>query len=428
MKPTPAERIVRFLSFSCDHRESVKAIEEISPRRWERLAQWLDDSGLAFYFLQKLKETNASGAIPAAVLRRLEQNFALNQLRMDDLAHRFHSINRKFEAAGIQYAVLKGFSLVPQFCPNPALRHQGDFDYLLEERSFPAARQILTDAGYVPKQSPSTMEAIFVTPGARPSRNGEQYSPTAPHAVELHTDVWYGDFNRLPSVPKLFFVDGAIAHQWNGSKFPALNDPDAFLLQVLHASQDLFTLWIKMSCLFEIGYFLNRRSYDEHLWMAIERRVGENRTLREFVVIITELASKLFGSPVPPLMQSWATTIRRGSRIWIDNYARRWALSELPAYQFSVFPTAKLVLFLHQQFRDRAPVGQDLIRKRLLPARVSRMVSSVRNNPRLLFDLAWWRRHLVIRRSIFHILAGLRYLCEVPRWRWLNRTKLHPAS
>jgi hypothetical protein len=29
----------------------------------------------------------------------------------------------------------------------------------------------------------------------------------------------------------------------------------------------------------------------------------------------------------------------------------------------------------------------------------------------------WWKRQLFLRRSLFHSLAGLRFLCEIPRWR-----------
>lgn len=429
MKQTTAESIVAFLSFSSDHCDSVKAMARVSPRKWERVLQWLDDSGLAFYFLQKLKDNKATGAIPALALHRLEQNFAANQLRMEDMTRQFDSINKRFNAAGVRYAALKGFSLTPQFCPRAPLRYQGDLDYLLDDESFPAARQVLTDSGYVLKKSQSAMEEVFVVPGGTPSRTGEKYSPRAPHAVELHTDVWDTDLNRLPGVPKLFFVERSVTQYWNGLSFPAQNEEDAFLLQVLHVCQDLFTLWIRMSCLFEIGYFLNRRAGDHEMWERIEQRVGDNKILREFVVIITELVADLFAAPIPLLVRTWAATIRPGSRVWIDYYARRCVFSELPAYQFSLFPTAKFVLFLHEQFRDHAPVGKDLIRKRLLPAtRLSRMVSSIKENPSAAFNIAWWKHHLLIRRLIFHVLAGLRYLWEVPRWRWLNRTKLRTAS
>ena len=428
MKQTPAETIVQFLSFSSNRCDAFRAIEQFSPRRWERVVRWLDDAGLAFYFLQKLQDTHTSDAIPAAVLNRLQKNFASNQLRVDHMTRRFQSINRSFNDAGVRYAVIKGFSLVPQFCASAALRHQGDFDYLVGQTSLSPATQVLVQAGYVPKDSHSSMEAIFVTPAGKPSRSAEQYSPRSPHAVELHTDLWEADLNRLPPIPKLPFLHRAVAYDWNGLTFPALDGEDAFLVQVLHVCHHLFTFWIRMSCLFEIGYFLHGRAYDREFWNRIEQRVADSRILREFVVIVTELVSRLFVSPVPPLIHAWAAKIRPASRVWIEHYARRCVFSELPAYQFSLFPTAKFVLFLHQQFREQTPVYKSMIRKRLLPSsRLARTVSSIARKPSLAWNADWRKHQLLVRRSIFHLLAGVRYVWEVPRWRWLNRTKIPTA-
>ena len=89
MKQTPMEEIARFLGFGSDCWSPLDAIKEFSPREWRLALQWLDDSGLAFYFLQKLKDTNATGAVPSLVLSRLEQNFASNQVRVEDMSRRF---------------------------------------------------------------------------------------------------------------------------------------------------------------------------------------------------------------------------------------------------------------------------------------------------------------------------------------------------
>lgn len=426
MNQVPAESIVQFLSFSVDgYYPHLSTIRRFSPRQWERVLQWLDDAGLAFYFLQKLRDVNALDAIPAPVLNRLQQSFAANQLRVDYMSRRVDAINEKFNAAGIRYAIVKGFSLVPEFCPCAPLRHQGDFDYLLDDESLPIACRTLLESGYTSKHSPSSVEKVFVTPGGKPSRSAEQYSPRAPHAVELHTDMWDANMHQLPQLPDLFFLDRAISKHWNGLTFPGLCDEDEFLLQILHACRHLFTLWIRMSSLFEIGFFLNRRAHDAEFWRRIERAAGDSAIMREFVVIITELVSRIFAAPVPPIVQAWGTTIRPASRVWIEHYARRCAFSELPAYQFSLFPTVKFVLFLQQQFRREAAVGQSVVRKKLLPhSRLSRMASSLKKDPSLALKPTWWGDQMLIRRSIFHFLAGFRYLLEVPRWRRLNRNKV----
>jgi len=429
VRRTPAEDIAEFLSFSSDPCDRVNEFRKFSLRQWEGALRWLDDAGLAFYFLQKLKNTNATDAVPTWVISRLERNFAANQQRVDDMSHRFGFLNQKFNETGVRYAVLKGLSLVPQFCPNATLRYQSDFDYLVDDPSLSAAQRVLVEAGYRPKLLRSSQEFIFVMPGTgEPSRSAEQYSARAPHAIELHLDIWDSDRYGLPLMPKLFFVERTRIQQWDGFVFSALADEDAFLLQVLHACFHLFTFWIRMSCLFEIGYFLNRWASDTSLWNRIEQLVGDNLVLREFVVVVSELVARVFAPPLPPLVRVWGQRIRPGPRVWIENYARRWAFCELPVYEFRLFPRAKLVVFLHRQYKD-ACAQKHLVRNRFLTfPRLSRIASSVKDKPSLVLDSGWWKRQLLIRRSLFHALAGLRCLCEIPRWLWLNRARVRSAS
>jgi hypothetical protein len=428
VKRTPIEEIVGFLSFSRDRPDPLPVFEKFTRRQWKHVLQWLDDAGLTFYFLQKLKHTNTSDVVPPLVLSRLARNFASNRLRADDMSQRFECINSKFTDAGVHYVVLKGFSLVPQFCPFAPLRYQADFDYLVDEQSLPAACRVLLDAGYKPQDSRSSKESIFVSPGGEPSRSDRQYSPQAPHAVELHTDIWDSRMHRLPPLPSLFSVAQARTHHWNGVTFPVQADEDAFLLQVLHACHHLFTQWIRMSCLYEIGYFLHRRASDRELWSGIEQRAGDSAVLREFVVIVTGLVARLFAAPVPELVQSWGARIRPGPRIWTEHYGRNWALGGLPVFEFSLFPRSKLALFLHQQYKSGSWARESQHQSESPSPRLSRIISSIKKDPSLVLNPSWWKRQHLFRRTIFHGLAGLRYVCEIPRWKWRNRTGVQTIS
>ena len=428
MRRTPAEDIVEFLSFSDAPSDRVKELPKVSPRKWEHVFRWLDDAGLAFYFLQKLENTHAD-AIPSWVISRLQQNFAANQRRVGYMSRRFGFLNQKFNEAGVRYAVLKGFSLVPDFCPDANLRHQSDFDYLVDDRSLSAAQRVLLEAGYRQKASRSQHELVFVPSGmGEASRGGEQYCAQAPHAVELHREVWESGLCTLPSKPRRFSVERTRLYRAGEFAFPAFTDEDAFLVQVLHACQHLFTYWIRMSSLLEIGYFLNQRKSDTSLWNRIEQQVGDNLVLREFIVIITELVAKLFRAPLPDLVRAWAPRIRPAPRVWIECYARPWAFCELPTYEFQLFPRAKLVRFLHQQYREEGARKQAEPKPLLRSSRLSRFASAVRDRASLVLGSGWWKRKPLIRRSLFHLLASLRYLCEIPRWRWRNRASRRGAA
>jgi hypothetical protein len=429
VKRLPAEDIVAFMSFSGDSRDCIKAVEGLSSREWTKILQWLDGSGLALYFLHKLKETNSTDAIPAWVLSYLTQNFANNQNRVEAMSRQFAFLNRKLDETSVQYVVIKGFSLVPEFCPDATLRHQGDLDYLVEG-DFPAdARRVLDEAGYFAKESCSTKEAVYVIPGGEPSLSPSQYSPRTPHAVELHLDIWDSGMHGVPAISNLFSVRRGKAQHWSGLTFPALAVEDAFLLLVVHACHHLFTLWMRMSCLYEIAYFLNRRSGDEELWSRIEERAADNMELREFVVIVSELATRLFASPLPPLLQRWGSGTRPAVRTWIAHYSRHWAFCELPVYEFRFFPRSKLALFLRQQYQGvlSGPISP---KQNHAPpsSRLARIFLAIRKEPSLALNADWWKRQMLVRRGVFHALAGARYLCEIPRWLWLNRARARPGA
>jgi hypothetical protein len=430
MRPTPKQGIVDFFSFSSTPRDDLAGLRNFRQRDWKHALGWLDDAGLAFYFLQKIKDTNMTDSIPPGVVSRLEQNFAANRQRVDNMAQRLDSLNKQFDGAGVRYAVLKGLSLIPQFCPDAYLRHQGDFDYLIDDESLAGAQRVVVEAGYIPKPSISKQEFIFLMPGTgNASRSSAQYSARSPHAVELHLDIWESDLHRLQRLQGLFSVNRTRTHRWNGLTFPVLTDADAFLLQVLHACHHLFTYWVRMSCFLEIGFFLNQRAADTALWDGVTQRVGDNVVLREFVVVISELVAQIFAAPLPHLIRTWGNSVRPATRVWIENYAQDCAFCELPTYEFRLLPKTKLILFLHQQYRDDMPAGKVLVRNRLIPSsRLGQIVSSVRNNPSLVLNRQWRKRQRLVRRAVFHALSGLRYLCEIPRWLWLNRDRAHSTA
>ena len=421
-KQTPADAIVGFLGFSGAPNDFALSIERFTSRQWERAQVWLDDAGLAFYFLQRLKDSNSAAIIPPGVLSRLERNFASNQERVAAMSGRLNEINKSFDSAGVRYEVVKGFSLTPEFCPQSSLRYQADLDYLVACESLPGAHSVLIKAGYESRVSRSGKESIFITPGAKLSRGDAQYSLQAGHAVELHIEIWDGQMHGTRPIPNLFSVSQAKMHHCNGISFPAQTDEDAFLLQVLHACRHVFSKWIRISHFLEIAYFLNRRGSDTGLWDNIEARVGENVTVREFVVIVAELASRLFAVPLPSLIQRWRARMRRQSQVWIEHYGRNWALCELPAYQFNLFPPSRLVLFLQHQYQNAPGNGRRGKNDPAPRSQLSRTVSALKLNPSLLLSREWRKHHLILRRSIFLVLSRIRYICEIPRWRWRTRS------
>jgi hypothetical protein len=422
VKKKLAEELVESLSFrsDCDH---TYLCREFSRRQWMHGLAWLDRAGLAFYFLQTLKRAEVAAKVPGWVRTRIERNLTANQERVAYMAGRFQTLNQAFRRAGVNYAVVKGFSLIPQFCPNVSLRSLSDLDYLVDRESLPLAQRVVEESGYSLRETTAT-ESKFVGPSVgRPPRDQGQYSQLAPHAVELHLSLCDGDATGVFLPEPRFSMANVRNQESQGLLFPVLCEEDVFLLQAIHAFQHM-TWWIRLSWFYEIGYFLKQRTSDALLWSRIDDRIGDNPVLREVVVLITELTALLFSAPVPPAITGWAEELRPAVRVWIDNYARTWAFAMTD--DFGLFPATKLVLFLHQQYVSDT---RRYMRKRLFPSSpLSRIARAIKNKPTAILDADWRRRQRVVRRTLFHTAAGLRYLWETPRWRRLNKTPISVFS
>ena len=429
MKRSVAEAVVDFLSFSGGTNGHVGELTGFHDREWRQAVSWLHDAGLALYLLQKLEQGNATHILPTATLARLEENLAANRRRVVYMAGQFEFLNQKLNAAGVRYAAVKGFSLVPQYCPDASLRHQSDFDYLVDHQSLPVARTVLEESGYFLSKHKMN-EFVFLMPSrATPRPDDEQYEAHAPHAVELRVAFWDSDFHGVSLTEPQFPVDNIRTQRWQESVFPALPEEDAFLLQVIHAFNHILTGWVRMSWLYEIGYFLNQRSTDELLWQRVEQHIGDNALMREIVVVVTELSAHFFGAPLPSTSNIWAEERDPAVRIWIQNYARRWAFARNRVDQVGLFSAAKVVLFLHQQYLPDASARRHLTRIRLLPwEQLLRRAGSITSKSSA--NAGGRRRQLkhALIRFFFHVTAGLRYFWEVPRWRRLNKASAHLCS
>jgi hypothetical protein len=121
----------------------------------------------------------------------------------------------------------------------------------------------------------------------------------------------------------------------------------------------------------------------------------------------------------------WKTELPSTVKIWLAHYGRALAFEKPPIYELDLFPASKLVLFLHRQLLHDAKLRRRFMRRRLLPwRRPGMIVRSIKQRPAVLFDPQWRHRQFLLHRAIFHTTSGLRYLCEIPRWLWLNRSKV----
>ncbi|HXP08345.1 MAG TPA: nucleotidyltransferase family protein, partial [Acidobacteriaceae bacterium] len=191
---------------------SLRRLWEIRPHEWKQSYHWLDASGMALYFLDRIESLHFETVLPATTLARLRGNLADNRERSSAMFAEFTSLNQSFQEAGLLYANLKGFALSPESCPRPELRCQLDFDFLMDGAQLSLCRELLSKTGY---------ELMAATPDAWEFKAGssemvsvkDHYKARPQRCVELH-------FASSVAPPHLPFRDRRlerlVSHSWAG--------------------------------------------------------------------------------------------------------------------------------------------------------------------------------------------------------------------
>ena len=212
-------------------------------RSWLAMLPWLHTSGLALPLLRTLRIRGSENLLPPDVRTRLERNQADNQARVDRMAEEFAALNRCFENAGIRFAALKGFALIPDYSPDASLRSQADFDYLVAPESQSQAERALRAASYVRKSQEDRSPVVFfhsARPLRIPASDEDLYSAALPRRLELHTGLWNAGPELIRPRSLAAALDRTQPREWQGLRLPALADEDAFTFQILHALRHIF--------------------------------------------------------------------------------------------------------------------------------------------------------------------------------------------
>lgn len=414
-----ARNIVRVLGVDGRAADRVRDLENFGETDWRRTLSWLDDSALALYLLDAVDRAGRGDILPAPVYDRIARSLESNRHRTSVMKEEFQRFNRHLDATGVEYAVLKGFALVPDYCPDAALRSQYDYDYLVSGATIAGARAALESLGYSRKvQSPGhePEDVIVLEPrtAVPQAETAGFYDATLPRGIELHTRLWEYEADGVDVGVPGDVLERRRRVSWDSLSFPALDDVDALLFQVLHSFHHLLDHWCRLSCFLEIARFLERRKSDDGFWERFGARVHGLRSVPEVTGLILAMARLLFDSPLPPKVSGWAVTPPAAER-WVRLYGLDWALTP--------FPGSKLTLFVHRTFvRDAATWGS-IRRARLFPwHRPARIAQSgdeggQPTNPEAAWTNRWKHWRFVAGRVRFHLVAALEYAWHWPRWR-----------
>ncbi len=397
-----AEAVLATCRDAAPRPEVLTHFKELS---WEQSYRWLDTSGMALYFLDRITRLGIEDAVPAKTLLRLQQNQRDNRARTAEMFREFVEINTQFRQAEIRYVNLKGITLAPDYFADPVLRFQLDLDFLVDAKDEKRCIEVLSQLGYrLTGVNGRTRE--FKAGGDMLPALRDMYKPKPQRSVEIHFTAGYqqdgGTDGRLLRAQQ---------QTWHGFAFPALCESDKFLAQALHLFGHLRSEWTRAAWVLEYRNYIQARGKDDGFWNKVRERATENVKASVAIGMSSKFATKTFGDCEVPNLDSWTSAVLPKSfNLWIERYANDVLLAN--------FPGSKLYLLLDEGSDTKQMVNATRLRKLLPMRRPPRVVYAAATTPVGARWSGWLEEaKYFLLRLRFHVATGLRYLVEVPRWR-----------
>src|SRR5581483_835806 len=287
-----------------DPRPHLEELRQARDSDLERLLLWLDESGLALYFLRRVEQERELASLSAKLQEGLLSRQELNRGRVAEMLREFARVNDALSSAGVRYAVLKGFSLVPDFCPDPDIRHHNDIDVVVHPESLPKAVSVVSASGYRRIFSESPGEYKFILPLPRLSLHRSHiYACPGIGILELHLSACESSPGRKqPSLPDVF--EHIATQELRGIVFPVLSMDDKLLVHMLHVFRHLTIMSVRTSWLYELSIFLGTNRCPS--WSRrFCQRAGSDKLVRHSCGVTLLLSHNLFGMAIPDALHSW---------------------------------------------------------------------------------------------------------------------------
>jgi hypothetical protein len=410
--PRLAEAIVDSFRSSPEH--SRRWLSRFTVADWQRTEFWLDASGLALYFIRRIESLGIEEAVNTALTLRLRSKLDKNQNKTSVMMEEFVALNNIFQANGLQYANLKGFTLSPDSCPDPTLRHQLDLDFLLAPRHRETCREILVARGYsLVAMTPQTWE--FKTRSSQASSINGHYDATQRLCVELHFTPDSTDVQQEQHDARL---DRLGTWTCKNGTFPALSPADQLVGQALHILSHLRGEHSRPSWFLEFRHHVLLHQGDDAFWLQVRLLAQTHQHGATALGISILIASDLFGAFSSPSLDEWTTdTLSIGVRLWCKQYGRQAVLAD--------FPGTKLFLLLEKELICGTREQHTSSLKRLLPIHSVPRVLEVTLEDTLLSRIhkEVVQLRFILFRLRFHMVEGVRYVLEYIRWKKLLRDK-----
>jgi hypothetical protein len=374
-----------------------------------RFLEWCDDRQLTLLLSQV-----CSSPLPAWVVGPALQRTARYQSRFKRLKQELFEVVEAFDAAGLEFVMLKGLSHAPAFTPDAWLRAQGDIDLWLIGSSVYKGHDVLRSLGYLPLLK---SKSRHLSPMARPSSwqwRHDLFDPEMPVSVELHYDLWSKEAEYIV-VPQLDqFWNRRQVRDFDGHKIKVLCDADLLGFAALHLLLHLLHGDLPLQRAWEIARFLDTHVTNDSFWASW--RASHSAALRQLETSMFYLVTSWFecharkdlGANVqklPVMVKSWLREFSLAplAREWKPNKSETW-----------------LHLALINKRKDKARV----LFRRLLPISIpyvaDRATSQESSVDKLLTRLR--QRRVIMTRLARHFVTFFPTVFDGLRWLWLSRS------
>lgn len=351
--PRDFKAVLQALRFDVDA-TGLAALDEAA---WNRVLALCDREHLTLPLYQM-----HANALPDAIAQRMQERLARNEERVRRVRNTYNEIAAAFSHSRIEWAVLKGFTQYPGFVADLRYRVQYDLDFFCPEQSVYRAREVLQTLGYEPLQEmqgfPTDHLPVMIRKTGWQWR-GDFFDPDIPVSVDLHFRFW--DANTEG------FDAPGVDQFWPRAESYALHHVDALGYHCLHLIRHLLRSSLRLSHVYELAWFLERRARDEAFWH--EWQALHCDKLRGLQAIAFRLAQIWFDCPIALQARQQVERLPCEVDRWFAYYA--WAPIE------GLFRPNKHELWLHLALLESGSAKRRVIRRRLLPARLPGPVDSV---------------------------------------------------
>jgi hypothetical protein len=349
--PVHAQAVFDALHFQSPHFE---ALSSLTDSEWSQLIGFCHRGQLAIPFALRCRDR-----LPAWVGDRFNKDLVNNAERWRRMKLVYRRVSASFQAAGLEFVTLKGFTHAPGFVADPRLRAQYDLDLLFPRDQVQAAFEVAKGLGYERLAGRDRHPVDHLPTLIRKTGwewRGDYFDPELPPALELHFRLWDAGTEgfAVPAVED--FWARRERRKLQEMEFTALSAIDLPGYASAHALRHLLRGDARPYHFYEIAYFLEHNS-DAAFWHSW-REVHDD-PLRRVETISFAIAHEWFGCQLPAVASPEIAQLSEPVRAWLAAYAHTPVMN--------LFHPTKDELWLHLSLLDPGSSRLAILRRRLMP-------------------------------------------------------------